>query len=175
MDYMAAINGAVPFDAQFSARKLASQLKDNLADNVDLTEFASLFPMTSANCPPRQSANFSPESFCPQADNKSTALTVPRTTDFSNKNSFDNRSPLPNSNHLCTRNTLAATIVRLDITLDFASQMDNFPPRDVHTSDQLSSLQTYRLSHWDTILQLRHNDKDVSLLDHPFLINLHKA
>jgi hypothetical protein len=135
--------------------------------------------MTLANRPPRRSADFSPKPFRPQADDKSTALTVPHTTDFSNENSFDNRSPLPNSNHLRTRNTLVATIVCLDITLDFASRMDNFPPLDqLEMFIRLISSLRYRLidfPSWDTILQLRHNDKDVSLLDHPFLIDLHKA
>jgi hypothetical protein len=124
---MAALKGTIPVNAQFSSCKLASQLKDNVADDVELTEFVSPFPMTSANRPPRWFDDFSPESFRPQADNDSTALTVPLTTDFSNKNSFDSCSPLPNSNHLRTRNTLAATIARLDITLDFASRMDNNP------------------------------------------------
>jgi hypothetical protein len=176
MDFMAAMNGTIPFDAQFSSRQLASQLKDNVADNVELTEFVSLFPMTLATRPPRRSANFSPEPFRPQ---DSTALPVPRTIDFSNKDTFNSRSPLPDSNHLRTRNALAATIARLDITLDFASCMDNFPPLDqLKMFMHLISSLCYRLidfPSWDTILQLRHTGKDVSLLDHPFLIDLNKA
>jgi hypothetical protein len=108
-----------------------------------------------------------------------TALPVPRTMDFSNKNSFESPSPLPDSNHFRTRNAMAATTACLDITLDFASRTDNFPPLDqLEMFMLLVSSLCYRLvkfPSWDAILQFRHNNKDVSLLGHPFLINLNKA
>jgi hypothetical protein len=131
------------------------------------------------------STDLSTDQFRQHDDDESATPPAPRTMDFSNENSFDSRSPLPDSNHVRTRNAQAATTAPLDITLDiditldFVSRTDIFPPLDqLEMSMRLVGSLRYHLVEypsWDAILQLRQSNKDVSLLDHPFLIDLNKA
>jgi hypothetical protein len=155
LEIMAAQNGMVPFYQYYSTSQLASQLKDSVANHLLADQLR------------------------PPNDDDSATLPAPCAMDFSNKNPFDSRLTLPNNNHLRTRSALAATTSPLDITLDFVSCMDNFPPLDqLEMFMHLVSALHYRIVEypsWEAILQLRYGNQDVSLLDHPFLLDLNKA
>jgi hypothetical protein len=57
LEIMTLQNGMVPFKQYYSTSNLASQLKDSIANDVDLTAFVALFPMTPAARQHGQSTN----------------------------------------------------------------------------------------------------------------------